>query len=188
MSAVARAASCRHTPVMDQIPASALFPDWKQYAARITRAVAALTQEQLALRASPEHSPIWALAAHVAGMHLYWLCVVCGEPGIASSTVIDPTTLEGWEDDLDHPRSADELVGALDASWAVVADCLGRWTPAMLAEEIERSRNGVIERHTRLSILNRMLSHDAYHAGEISQLLGVAGLPEIDLWGREPGD
>ena len=39
--------------------------------------------------------------------------------------------------------------------------------------------------HTRQSILLRLLSHDAYHAGEISQTLGIAGLPQIDLWPRE---
>jgi hypothetical protein len=28
----------------------------------------------------------------------------------------------------------------------------------------------------------RMLTHDAFHSGEISQLLGANGLAEIDLW------
>jgi hypothetical protein len=27
-----------------------------------------------------------------------------------------------------------------------------------------------------------MFSHDAYHAGELSQTLGIEGLPQIDLW------
>jgi hypothetical protein len=40
--------------------------------------------------------------------------------------------------------------------------------------------------HTRRSILLRLLSHDAFHSGEISQLLGVNGLPAIDLWARRP--
>jgi hypothetical protein len=38
--------------------------------------------------------------------------------------------------------------------------------------------------HTRRSILLRLLSHDAFHSGEISQLLGANGLPPIDLWAR----
>ena len=38
--------------------------------------------------------------------------------------------------------------------------------------------------HTRASVLNRLFSHDAFHAGEISQLLGLHHLPEIDLWRR----
>jgi hypothetical protein len=27
-----------------------------------------------------------------------------------------------------------------------------------------------------------MFSHDAYHCGELSQTLGMHGLPQIDLW------
>jgi hypothetical protein len=167
---------------MDLRPAATAFPDWPQYAARIARVVGALQPEQLALRASPDHAPVWALAAHVASSRIYWLCVVCGEPGLETSTVVDPATGEGWEDDPERPRSSGELVGALDASWAVVAGCLERWTPAMLAEEVERRYGEAVQHHRRISILNRLFSHDAFHAGEISQLLGVAGLPAIDLW------
>ena len=36
--------------------------------------------------------------------------------------------------------------------------------------------------HTRSSILQRLLTHEAYHCGELSQTLGIAGLPQIDLW------
>jgi hypothetical protein len=28
----------------------------------------------------------------------------------------------------------------------------------------------------------RLFSHDAYHCGELSQTLGLHGLPQIDLW------
>ena len=38
--------------------------------------------------------------------------------------------------------------------------------------------------HPRASVLNRMFTHHAFHAGEISQLLGVNHLPPIDLWAR----
>ncbi len=171
---------------MSSLSADAAFPDWPQYASRISATVRRLSSEQLALRASPDHLPLWMVAAHIASTRLYWLCLVCGEPGLDRSDVLDATG-DGWDDHEDRPRSADELAGALDDTWTVVADCLARWTPDMLAGEVERERHGRTERHTRISILNRMLSHDAYHAGEISQLLGVAGLPAIDLWAARPG-
>jgi hypothetical protein len=38
---------------------------------------------------------------------------------------------------------------------------------------------------SRQSILLRLLSHDAYHAGELSQTLGIVGLPQIDPWPPE---
>jgi hypothetical protein len=36
--------------------------------------------------------------------------------------------------------------------------------------------------HTRQSVLLRLLSHDAYHSGELSQTLGINDLPQVDLW------
>lgn len=78
--------------------------------------------------------------------------------------------------------SAAEVVGALESSWKIVERCLERWTPAMLTETVDRVMNGKTQVHTRRSILMRMLSHDAFHAGEISTILGANGLGEIDLW------
>jgi len=49
-------------------------------------------------------------------------------------------------------------------------------------ETVGAESTGGVRLHTRQSILLRLLSHDAYHAGELSQTLGVAGLPQIDLW------
>jgi hypothetical protein len=88
----------------------------------------------------------------------------------------------GWEDDLDHPREANELVEALESTFRLVEGCLGRWTPSMMSDEIRRDYEGTVQVHTRSSILQRMFSHDAYHCGELSQTLGLHGLPQIDLW------
>ena len=42
--------------------------------------------------------------------------------------------------------------------------------------------NGTTQVHTRASVLQRMLTHEAWHAGELSQTLGIHGLPQPDLW------
>jgi hypothetical protein len=165
---------------------SSLYPDWPQYAARIRDGVKDLTAEQLSLRAGPEHDPIWALAAHVAGMRVFWLCGVFGEPGAERTPFPASLTDPGWEDDGTHPRSAEELVWALDSSWGVVQDCLARWTVDDLEVTATRMHATGPRRHRRASVLNRMCSHDAFHAGEISQLLGLHHLPPIDLWVADP--
>jgi uncharacterized damage-inducible protein DinB len=171
---------------MDHLVAS-LYPDWPQYAERIRDAVKDLTADQLALRAGPEHAAIWALAAHIAGTRVYWLCGVFGEPGADRTPFTDPMSDTGWEDDQTHPRSGTELAWALDSSWDVVRDCLGRWSVDDLDVTAERVRDGVTRIHSRASVLNRICSHDAFHAGEISQLLGLHELPPIDLWARPSG-
>ncbi len=159
-----------------------LFYDrWPQYNRRLTEIVGAMSDEQLAIRPAPDGSPIWATVGHTAGMRVYWLCVVVGEPG-AETTPFDDPSGAGWEDDLTHPRSAAELVGALDTTWAIIDRCLDQWTPAMLQESVERFYGEVRQIHSRSSILQRILTHEAYHCGELSQTLGIAGLPQIDLW------
>jgi hypothetical protein len=52
----------------------------------------------------------------------------------------------------------------------------------MLTDEIQREYAGTVTVHTRASILLRLLTHEAYHCGELSQTLGIHGLPQIDLW------
>ncbi|MBA2337560.1 MAG: damage-inducible protein DinB, partial [Acidimicrobiia bacterium] len=88
----------------------------------------------------------------------------------------------GWEDAEDHPRDAGELVTALETTWAILDGCLDRWTPAMLGESFAREYAGTEQIHTRQSVLMRILTHDAYHCGELSQTLDMHHLPQIDLW------
>jgi len=74
------------------------------------------------------------------------------------------------------------LVEALDTSFRVVERCLDRWTLEMLAEEIRREDYGEDWVHTRGSVIQRVFSHDVYHCAELNEALGIAALPQIDLW------
>jgi uncharacterized damage-inducible protein DinB len=162
-----------------------LYADWTQYRSRLVGGIRDLTDQQLAISAGPGHAPIWALAAHCAGARVYWLCGVLGEAGAESTPFADPWA-DGWEDEPEHPRSAGELVEALETTGAIIERVLDAWTPTDLEVEFERAWGGTAQLHTRRSILLRLLSHDAFHSGEISQLLGSHGLPAIDLWARRP--
>jgi uncharacterized damage-inducible protein DinB len=157
------------------------YEGWQLTNDRLVGKIGSLSREQLALRPSPDQWPIWATAAHLAGGRVYWLCSVCQEPGQNRALFPDPANT-GWEDDLDHPREASELVSALESSWGVVRDCLDRWTPSDLQEEFRRERDGKIQVHTRQSVLMRLITHDAEHTGEISTTLGMNGLEAPDLW------
>ena len=134
-----------------------------------------------AIRSAPDRMPIWAVVGHMAGMRVYWLCTIFGEPGAETTPIPDPMN-GGWEDDEDHPRNATELVTAMETTWQVVDGCLDRWTPDMLETLFVREMATGTQHHSRRQILIRMLTHDAYHAGELSQTLGIHGLPQIDLW------
>ena len=157
------------------------YDRWPQYQRRLRDVVAAMTEPQLAIRPAPGGMPIWATVGHCAGTRVYWLCGVVGEPGADTTPWPDPDG-DGWEDDLEHPRTAAELVAALDSTWAIIDGILDRWTPDELDETVERRYAGTVQVHSRASILQRMLTHDAYHCGEQSQTLGIVGLPQIELW------
>jgi uncharacterized damage-inducible protein DinB len=154
---------------------------WPQYNRRLRDVISVMSSEQLAASPAPDRWPVWATVGHTAAARVYWLCDVIGEPG-AEATPFPVGTEEGWEDDLDHPRDATELVRALDSTFAIIERCLDSWTPAMLADPIERTYAGTLQVHHRGSVLQRLFSHEAYHCGELSQTLGIHGLPQIDLW------
>jgi len=158
------------------------YEGWQTYNERIVEVVRDLSVEGLQTRPSPDGWPIWATVGHTAGARVYWLCGVLGEPGAEATPFPDAMTGIGWEDDLDRPRSATELTEALESTWRVLASCLDRWTPDMLFERFERRVGEKTQIHARQSILMRLLSHDAYHCGELSQTLGIHHLPQIDLW------
>ena len=163
------------------------YADWAGYNRRTTDALRAMSPEDLALRVAVADRdwPIWAVAAHTVGARVFWLCHVFGEPGADTTPFNDPSGF-GWEDDLDTTRSAEEVSGAWDSTWGVVAACLDRWTPASLAETAERQGAAGPRRYTRQSTLLRLINHEAYHVGEISLTLGANGGEPIDLW--PPGD
>jgi uncharacterized damage-inducible protein DinB len=163
-----------------------MYGMWRQYNARLVDKIRSLSDEQLKLRARPNYWPIWAIAAHTAGTRVYWLCGVFKESGAETTPFTDPLSGYGWEDDENTPRSSNEIVTALESSWKIVDRCLEQWTPSMLGDEFTREFGGKTTMHTRQSVLMRMITHEAYHNGEISLVLGMYGLPEIDVWRSSP--
>jgi uncharacterized damage-inducible protein DinB len=158
-----------------------IFEGGQMVQASLIHRVPKLGPQELELRASPDGWPIWAMVSHIAIARVYWLCVVLMEPGAETTPFRDPGG-EGWEDRLDVPRSSGDLMFAVESSWQIVESCLARWTPEMLGETFTRERAGEIERHTRSSVLTRLVMHDSFHCGEVSSLLGAHGLESMDPW------
>ncbi len=162
---------------------------WPQYNQRLRDVIAAMTDEQLAITVlghgpggTPERWPIWATVGHTACQRVFWLCDFLGEPGADTTPFTNAAYDCPGDDDLEHVLGAEQLVEGLDSSFRIVEDCLDRWSLDLLTEEIRRPDFGDDWVHTRGSVLQRVFSHDVYHCGELSQTLGVAGLPQIDLW------
>ena len=162
------------------------YEGWATHQVLVIDALRELTPEQLDLRTAPHQWAVWQLAGHVAGARAYWFHDVLGEgdPSTRDLFRVDSTTVPdlaledaGWEDDEDHPRSAEELVEGLTRSWSLVDDCLRRWT----AEELDASVVRPSRTHHRGWVVWHVMEHDLHHGGEISQILGSNGLSGLDL-------
>jgi len=159
------------------------YGTWPEVNRRLREVVAAMTEEQLALRPSPDRWPLWATVGHTACQRVFWLCDFAGEPGADTTPFTNASSDCPGDDDLEHVLSADALGAALDTTFRIVEGCLDRWTLGMLEEEIRREDFGPDWVHTRGWVIQRVFSHDVYHSAELNEALSTAGLPQVDLWG-----
>ncbi len=159
---------------------------WPEYNRRLRDVVAAMTDEQLALRPSPERWPLWATVGHLACQRVFWLCDFAGEPGVESTPFTNAAYDCPGDDDLEHVLGAGQLADALDTSYRIVDAFLDRWTADSMSEELSRDWDGEWV-HTRGWVIQRVFSHDVYHCAELNEVLGRTGLPQIDLWGPGTG-
>ena len=158
------------------------YPAWPLYNERLRDVLATMTVEQLALCPSPDRWPIWATAGHLACQRVFQLCDFAGEPGAETTPFTNAAFDCPGDDDLEHALDAEALVEALDSTFRIVERCLDSWTLDMLDEEIRRTWGTEERVHTRGWALQRAFSHDVYHCAELNEALGLAGLPQIDLW------
>jgi DinB family protein len=158
------------------------YSTWPEYDRRLRAVVGALTEEQLALRPGPERWPIWATIGHAACQRVFWLCDFAGEPGAETTRFTNAGYDCPGDDDLEHVLSAADLVEALESTFRIVDRCLDGWTLDRLDEVLRRPEWDASWVHTRGAVLQRVFSHDVYHAAELNEVLGAAGLTQVDLW------
>ena len=94
----------------------------------------------------------------MAASRTYWFRDILGEGDAALRDLfrVQSTTVPGlavedatWEDDEDHPHRPAEVVEGLERSWAMIEECLGRWTPEDLEVEFFRERRTGTQTFTR---------------------------------------
>src|SRR3954468_10082594 len=159
------------------------FSVWPKYNERLRDAVAAMTDDQLAIRPTADRWPLWASVGHLACQRVFWLCDFAGEPGAATTPFTNAAYNCPGDDDLEHVLGPDQLAAALDSTFAIVQACLDRWTIASLDEEIRRPEWDETWAHTRGWVIQRVFSHDVYHVAELNEALSAGGLAQVDLWG-----
>ena len=157
------------------------YSNWPRYNRSLRDVVASLTDEQLAIRPSPERWPIWATIGHAACQRVSWLCGFAGESGAEATPFPDALHRCPGDEYLEPVMNADQLAEALESTFHIVENALDRWTLDMLDEEIRRTFGEEEWVYTRGSVIQRVFAHDIYHCAELNEALAIAGLPQIDL-------
>jgi uncharacterized damage-inducible protein DinB len=186
------------------------YAGWGVYQQRLAAAIAPLTQEQLALRLTPQHN--WSIGmyvTHIVANRAWWFHVRMGEGG-DELTPYELWALGVCEADVDPLHTAEELVAGLEKTWQLIEQTLTRRTPADIEQlfppldQADRERraqlvepalqpyarmwldatasSGVVRPAVALqSIIWGVLEHDIHHGSEISTILGAHGLPVVEM-------
>ena len=149
-----------------EIAEARAFASWQDYQDALTRAIAPLTPQQLQHRLIPGLRTPGEIAEHIVfgrALHLYR---ALGEAAAALTPLIQ------WGESDHPPHTADEIVQGLEVTWRFITAALLRGSPTDIITEEEAVINQTIW---------GLLDHDLPHAGELSLLLGAAGLPGVEI-------
>ncbi|HET8845276.1 MAG TPA: DinB family protein [Ktedonobacteraceae bacterium] len=149
---------------------------WQNYQDHLSKALAPLSAEQLALRAAPGLRSIEQLARHLIATRAGWFRYVLKEGGE------ELHVFDEWYKQESLPRSAEDLVSGLATTWQVIEEVLGRYTLSDLQSLVQdEDEEGKVYDLTRGWVLWHVLEHDLHHGGEIGYSLGMHGLAAPNL-------
>ncbi|MBK8905165.1 MAG: hypothetical protein IPM53_28545 [Anaerolineaceae bacterium] len=143
-----------------------VFVSWQDYQDALKRAIAPLTDAQLQQQVIPGLRTPGEIAEHIVFGRALHLHHALGE------RAAELVPLHRWDDEDDRPRTAVEIVQGLDLTWRTITDCLMSGSPT---DELTEEETEIVQ------TIWGMLDHDLPHAGELSLLLGAAGLPGVEI-------
>jgi hypothetical protein len=142
------------------------FESWHDYQEALKRAIAPLTEQQLQRRLLPDLRAPGEIAEHIVFGRALHLHRTLGE------RAAELTLLLHWDDADDPPHTAAEIVQGLELTWQFITTYLMRGSPTDAIPE---------EEVPIMQTIWGLLDHDLPHAGELSLLLGAAGLPGVEI-------
>lgn len=153
-----------------------IYESWKGYQEKLRDTIAPLTREQLLLQPAPHMWPVAQLAQHIISVRAGWFCGTMQDDDEKMNEY-----MMTWGQRNSPPRSAEELAHGLDETWAFIESRLQRWTPSDYAMTFPDEWDGQVYYVSRSWIVYHVLEHDLHHGGEISLILGMHGLPGLNL-------
>ncbi len=152
-----------------------IYEGWHTYQQILSKVIAPLDPDQLALRAAPDLRSIGEITAHIIGARARWFYMLMEEGG-------DEFTAFGkWDRRGAKPRSGEELVSGLEATWIGMHYAIDRWTPDDWEKTWPGEDDSEPEVISRQWVIWHLIEHDLHHGGEISITLGANGVTALEL-------
>lgn len=142
------------------------FESWQDYQDALKRAIAPLSEEQLQRRLLPGLRTPGEIAEHIVFGRALHLHRMLGE------RAAELLPLHRWDDEDGLPRTAVDIIQGLDLTWQYITNCLMRGKPT---DDLPEAEAEIVQ------TIWGLLDHDLPHAGELSLLLGAAGLPGVEI-------
>lgn len=162
--------------MQQQATLDVIYENWWTYNAKLSAAIAPLTDEQLRLQPSPRMWPLGQVVQHIISVRAGWFSGTLQDHDDAMEAYME------WGQRESPFRSAAELAHGLDETWAFIESRLLRWTPeeqAMLFPD--EGDDGKTYDVSRSWVIYHVLEHDLCHGGEVSLILGMNGLQGPDI-------
>jgi uncharacterized damage-inducible protein DinB len=152
-----------------------IYENWRGYQEKLRASVAPLTDDQLRLQPAAGMWPLGQILQHIISVRAGWFSGTLQDGDEAMSAYMQ------WGQRESPSRSGAELAHGLDATWAFIEARLRRWTPADCVQTFPDEWDGQVYQVSRSWVIYHVLEHDLHHGGEASLLLGMHGLPGIDI-------
>jgi uncharacterized damage-inducible protein DinB len=128
------------------------------------------------LQPAPRMWPLAQVVQHIISVRAGWFSGTLQDP----DPVMEEYMLWGQRDSPE--RGAAELVRGLKETWDFIESRLRRWTQAEGAETFpDEAEDGEIWQVSRNWVIYHVLEHDLHHGSEVSLILGMNGLPSIEI-------
>ena len=152
-----------------------IYENWRGYHEKLRDRVAPLTSGQLLLQPAPGMWPLGQIVQHIVSVRAGWFSGTLQDDDEAMNEYMS------WGQRDSPTRSAAELASGLDETWAFIEARLRRWTPADRARTFPDEWDGRVHEVSRSWVIYHVMEHDLHHGGEVSLILGMNGLPALDL-------
>lgn len=152
-----------------------IYENWRGYNGNLQNCIAGLSSEQLLLQPAPHMWPLGQILQHIISIRAGWFSYTLQDHDEAMNEYMS------WDLPDSPARSAVELARGLDETWAFIQARLQRWTPADCAKVFPDEIAGQVYEISRSWVIYHVLEHDLHHGSEVSLILGMNGLPGLDL-------